>query len=118
MAHLSKVLVTEEGTFDLASYHWDDYLLSDMLIRGGRINSDQALNISRSLRDEIRKMAVQTITIPLLEKIIEAKLLEYGIAKNEPIKLDSSLFVKEELELSENAKTVLERRYLKKDEKD
>ena len=115
MAQESKILITDEGTFDLSAYRWDDHLFSDLLIRKNQINSDQAMDISRSLREEIRQMAIQTLTIPLLEKIIEAKLLEYGITKTSPVKLDSSIFVKDELELSENARTVLKRRYLKKD---
>ena len=117
MAQESKILITEEGSFDLSAYRWDDHLFSDLLIRKNHINSDQAMDISRSLREEIRKMAIQTITIPLLEQIIEAKLLQYGLAKTSPVKLDSSIFVKDELKLSENARTVLKRRYLKKDTK-
>jgi len=116
MAHEGKVLVTDEGTLDLTSHGWDDRFFSDLLVRESEINTDQAMDISRSLRKEIRKMELQTITIPLLEKIIEAKLLEYGLKKTSPIKLDSALFVKEGLELSPNARVVLERRYLKKDE--
>jgi ribonucleoside-diphosphate reductase alpha chain len=116
MVQESKMLITEEGTFDLSAYRWDDHLFSDLLISKNDINSDQAMDISRSLREEVHKLAIQTITIPLLEQIIEAKLLEYGIAKASPVKLDSSIFVKEDLALSENARTVLERRYLKKDE--
>ena len=115
MAQESKILITEEGSFDLSAYRWDDHLFSDLLIRKNQINSDQAMDISRSLREEIRKMAIQTITMPLLEQIIEAKLLDYGLAKTSPVKLDSSIFVKDELILSENARTVLKRRYLKKD---
>ena len=115
MAQHSKILVTEEGTFDLSSYRWDDNLFSDLLIRENPINSDQAMDISRSLREEILKMELRTITIPLLEEIIEAKLMEYGLTKTCPIKLDSSFFLKEELLLSDNAVRVLKRRYLKKD---
>jgi ribonucleoside-diphosphate reductase alpha chain len=117
MARESKMLITEEGTFDFTAYSWDDRVFSDLLVRENAINSDQAMDISRSLREEIRKMQIQMITIPLLERIIEAKLLEYGLTKSSPIRLDSSMFIKEELVLSENAKTVLERRYLKKDGK-
>jgi len=117
MAQETKILVTEEGTFDLAAYRWDDRLFSDLLSRERPIDSDQAMDISRSLREEIGKMELHTITIPMLEKIIEAKLLEYGFTKGYPIKLDTSMFKKEELLLSKNAKTVLERRYLKKDSK-
>ncbi len=110
-----KFLVTEEGTFDLSAYRWDDRLFSQLLIRTNPINSDQAMSISKALREEIGKMELSTLTIPLLEKIIEAKLLEFGLQKASPVKLDSSMLVKEDLLLSENAKTVLERRYLKKD---
>ena len=117
MAQVNKVLVTEEGTFDFTAYSWDDRVFSDLLARESAINSDQAMDISRSLREEIDKMELQMITIPLLEKIIEAKLLEYGLTKPTAIRLDSSMFIREELVLSENAKTVLERRYLKKDAK-
>ena len=115
MAQQMKTLVTEEGAFDLSVSKWDDRLFSDLLTRESHINTDQAMDISKALRQEIQKMERHTITIPILEKIIEAKLLEYGFTKTSPIKLDSSIFRKEELVLSENAKTVLERRYLKKD---
>ncbi len=116
MAQAGKVLVTDEGTLDLTAHRWDDRFFSDLLVRERQIDTDQALDISRALREEIRKMELQTITIPLLEKIVEAKLLEYGFKKTAPIKLDSALFVKQDLELSPNARVVLERRYLRKDE--
>jgi len=112
-----KILVTEEGTFDLSAYRWDDNLFSELLTRSTAINNDQAVSISKALREEIGKMALNTLTIPLLEKIIEAKLLEFGLQKASPIKLDSSILVREGPALSDNAKTVLERRYLKKDAK-
>ena len=115
MAQQSKFLVTKDGTFDLAAYRWDDNLFSDMLIRESSIDSTRAMDISRSLREEIHQMELKTITIPLLEEIVEAKLLEYGLKKNTPIKLEGSLFLKEEICLSENALTVLKNRYLKKD---
>ena len=117
MSRETKILVTEEGVFDLASYRWDDRLFSDLLTRENPIDTDQAMLISKSLRDEIRRMELQTIPVPLLEKIIENKLLEYGLAKPSPVKLEKSIFVKkQELELSDNARTVLKRRYLRKDE--
>ncbi len=115
MAQGGKILVTEQGSFDLSSYGWDDHLFSDLLVKENEIDGDRAMTISRSLREDIGKMELQTITIPLLEKIIETKLLEYGLTKPFPLKLDSSMFVKEKLQLSENARTVLERRYLRKD---
>jgi ribonucleoside-diphosphate reductase alpha chain len=117
MARGDKILVTEQGTFDFSSYKWDDHLFSDLLIKENQIDGDRAMDISKALQEEIHKMELHTITIPLLEKIVEAKLLEYGLKKPSPIRLDTSMFVKEELSLSENAKTVLERRYLRKDAK-
>jgi ribonucleoside-diphosphate reductase alpha chain len=117
MARESKVLVTEDGTFDLTAYRWDDQLFSDLLTRENPINTDQAMDISRSLKEEILKMEVQTISVPFLEKIVEKKLLEYGLAKPSPVKLGKFIFVRQnQLSLSENAVTVLKRRYLEKDE--
>ena len=117
MARESKVLVTEDGTFDLTAYRWDDQLFSDLLTRENPINTDQAMDISRSLKEEILKMEVQTISVPFLEKIVEKKLLEYGLTKPSPVKLGKFIFVKQEqLRLSDNAVTVLKRRYLEKDE--
>jgi ribonucleoside-diphosphate reductase alpha chain len=113
----TKVLVTEDGVFDLTSYRWDDRLFTEILTRENAIDTDQAMLISKSLRDEIRRMEPQTITIPLLERIIENKLLEYGLSKPAPVRLEKTIFVKkQELELPENARTVLKRRYLRKDE--
>ena len=100
MAQQSKILVTEEGSFDLTAFRWDDHLFSDLLTRENPVIADQAMDISRSLRKEIRQMELNTITIPLLEKIIEAKLVEYGFTKTVPIKLDSSIFRRKGLELS------------------
>ena len=118
MGRKGKVLITEGASLDLSAYSWDDHLFSDILVKENSINATQALDISRFLREEISNMDLQTITIPVIEKLIEAKFLEYGLTKTSPIRLDKSIFKKNGLDLSENAKTVLERRYLKKDEKD
>jgi len=115
MAQQGKILVTKDGIVDFSTYRWDDDLFSNLLIRENPINSDQAMDISRSLREEISQMELKTITIPLLEKIVEAKLMEYGLTKTAPIKLDIPLFLKEGLVLSDNSSKVLAKRYLKKD---
>ncbi|MBN2032730.1 MAG: vitamin B12-dependent ribonucleotide reductase [Deltaproteobacteria bacterium] len=110
------VLIKDEEVLDLASFRWDDQSFSDALCGMNCISSDQAMDISRSLMEEIRKRELQTITVPLLERIIEDKLNEYGITKTQNLKIASSVFIKKEsLVLSRNAKTVLERRYLRKD---
>jgi ribonucleoside-diphosphate reductase alpha chain len=115
MGQEGKILITDEGSFDLTAYRWDDHRFSDLLVRENPIDTTQAMDISRFLREQISKMEVSTITMPVIEKMIEAKLLEYGLSKASPVRLDKSVFVKKELRLSENARKVLERRYLKKD---
>ena len=116
MAQVDRLLVKDEQGSDLASFSWDDRLFSDLLASANCVNTAQAMDISKSLVEEIRKREIETITIPLLEKIIEDKLRDYGISKTDPVRLDSSLFVRKgKLVLSENARTVLERRYLRKD---
>ncbi len=116
MAQMTNRKTGEDETFDLASYRWDDHLFSDLLAKENLLDSDQAMSISRSLREEIKKRELQVITIPLLERIIEDKLKEYGLDKTSPVRLHSAAFLKKEaLVLSMNAQTVLERRYLRKD---
>ncbi|UCE56608.1 MAG: vitamin B12-dependent ribonucleotide reductase [Desulfobacterales bacterium] len=115
MGQGAKVLITEDARFDLTIYQWDDQVFSNLLAQNNPINSDQAMDISRFLRDEIAKFEQSTIAVSRIEKMIEAKLLEYGVNKPTSIRIDKSLFTKNGLILSENAKTVVERRYLKKD---
>jgi len=115
MGQKGKFLVTNEGRFDLGTHMWDDQLFSDILVRDNPIDTDQALGISRSLREEITSMEFQTITMSMIEKMIESKLLEYGLTKPSPTRLDQSIFFKNRLVLSDNARRVLRRRYLKKD---
>ena len=115
MGRRAKILVTEEGTYDLSCYGWDDDRFSNILMQDKCINADQALDVSKYMRDALSKMELHTITIPMIEKIVEAKLLEFGLSKTPTFRLDKSIFVKTNIALSENARRVLERRYLKKD---
>ncbi len=117
MGQKSKFLVTSEGNFDLSTYTWDDQLFTDILIRENPIDSAQAMGISRSLREDISRLEITTIPVSFIEKMIEAKLMEFGLTKPSPIHLDKSIFVKNRLNLSENAIRVLKRRYLRKDRK-
>ena len=117
MGQREKILITEDGRFDLSAYKWDDHRFSDILAKTNSINTDQAMDISRFVRDEIAKMETYTITIPVIEKMIEAKLMEYGLTRTSPVRLDKSVFIKNGPVLSDNAVTVLKRRYLKKDSK-
>ncbi len=114
MGQKGKFLVTSEGSFDLSTYTWDDQLFTDILIRENPIDTNQAMGISQSLREDISKMEINTIPVVFIEKMIETKLMEYGLTKPSPIHLDKSIFVKNRLNLSENARRVLRRRYLRK----
>jgi ribonucleoside-diphosphate reductase alpha chain len=115
MGSKGKILITDDGHFDLTAYKWDDQLFSDILAKDNPIETDQALDISRFLRKEIANMKNHTITMPIIDKMIQTKLVEYGLTQTSPIRLDKSIFVKNGLHLSNNAKNVLRRRYLKKD---
>ncbi len=117
MGQKAKILVTEDGQFDLSTYQWDDHRFSDILLKENPIDSDQAMDISRFVQDEIAKMETYTITMPVIEKMIEKKLMEFGLTKTMPIRIDKSMFVKNRIILSDNARTVLKRRYLKKSTK-
>jgi len=115
MTHKGKILITDEGQFDLGAASWDDHQFSEVLTQTNPIGRDAALDISRFTRREIDKIDSKTITLPMLEQIIEAKLKEFGLSKTAPLNLDQLLFKEHDLALSDNAVTVLERRYLKKD---
>jgi ribonucleoside-diphosphate reductase alpha chain len=115
MGEKGKFLVTKEGRFDLGTHMWDDQLFTDILVRDNPIDTEKAMGISRSLREDILRLEFQTITMSFVEKMIEAKLLEYGLTKPSPIRLDQSIFVNNKLTLSDNARRVLKRRYLRKD---
>ncbi len=117
MGQRGKILVTADGRFDLTKYRWDDHRFSDILTKENPINTDQAMAISRFMREEITKMKNQTITMSVVEKLLGAKLMEYGLNRPASIQLDKSMFVENGPVLSGNARTVLERRYLKKDAK-
>ena len=110
-----KILITEDGSFDLSTYRWDDHRFSDLLVKENPIEPAKAMAISRFIRQQIAKMELRTITISVVEKIVEAKLLEYGLTRTSPVRLNKSIFIKDGLSLSPNARRVLERRYLKKD---
>ncbi len=117
MGHQERVLIIDDRHFDLSTYRWDDNRFSEMLTRDASLSLQQAMETSRFIREEIARIDLQAINIPVIEQLIESKLREYGIPVDSKISLDRSFLIKNGPMLSENAKTVLERRYLKKDRK-
>jgi len=115
MGQQGKILITADGRFDLSEYRWDDQRFSDMLTRKNPVNDDQAMDISRFIREEIANMKRDTITLAVIEKLIGAKMNEFGLSTASSLQLDKTILVKNGPVLSGNAKRVLERRYLKKD---
>ncbi len=115
MAQKGKFLITDEGRINLASHVWDDQMFSDRLSENNPISRKQAMAISRFLRDTIDELEVHTITPPVIDEILKVKLTELGLPGISPIRFEKSIFIKNGLALSKNAKTVLDRRYLKKD---
>jgi ribonucleoside-diphosphate reductase alpha chain len=115
MAQKSKIVFKEGEALDLGSYSWDDHRFSDLLVRENAIHPDQAMDVSRFLRKEIDKLELQTITMPIIEHMIEAKLRDFGLSEMPQVRLDKSFFIRQGLDLSNNALRVLERRYLKRD---
>ena len=111
------VVVLRDGNLLPNSVKWDDQLISDILVTQNQINSQKAMTIARSLREDMERKGLNEIKVSLLGKIIDAKMLEYGIIEARPIHLHRLLFKKEDgLHLSANALKVLRRRYLKKDD--
>ena len=115
MGQKRKFLVTDNARIDLNTHRWDDNLFSNLLVKENRIEKDKALGISKFIREAISQTKLETITLPAIDKMVGAKLQEVGLKDMSSLKLNSSIFVKDGLVLSENAQSVLKRRYLKKD---
>jgi ribonucleoside-diphosphate reductase alpha chain len=107
--------VTEDRHFNLMHYRWDDQLFLDILVKNNSIDADQAMDISRFLRAEIANLQKHQTTAIDIDQVVKNKLLEYGLDKDLPLRLEQFVLVRTRLALSDNAKNVLNRRYLKKD---
>ena len=84
MGSKGKILITDEGQYDLSTILWDDNRFSEHLIRGNPIDLDQALDISRFMREQIDKMEFGTITLPLiLPGLITGAVLAFAKAMGE-----------------------------------
>jgi len=114
MDQSGKFAETADEQFDLSTLNWDDNALYDFLKDNVPLDSKEAYNISQFLRTKMSELEAPFITLPFLNELIETKLLEYGHEITHPVQLSKSIFVKNGLPFTENARRVLERRYLKK----
>jgi ribonucleoside-diphosphate reductase alpha chain len=115
VGHKVKVIETHNGEIDLSVYNWDDERFSKVLIQQHPMDNQKALSISRFVRSAIDEMKIHRITAPIVDAVLSQTLEHYGLSKIATIPLDRSFFTRNGLNLSDNAKTVLERRYLRKD---
>jgi hypothetical protein len=58
---------------------WNDRLISGILFIQNQINSEKAMTIAKSLREDMERMGLNEIKVSLLENIIDAEMLEYGM---------------------------------------
>lgn len=115
MPYKEKILVVEDGRVDLNTHVWDDQMFCKSIVGANAVNEHQAEEIARFIRSTIDRMDLRHITSPMVDEMIKAKLAEYGLDVRQPVRLTRDMFIRNGLDLSPNAKTVLERRYLKKD---
>ncbi len=96
---------------------WDRDSFMDALIRENHGSEEVASMISRDIEKEFASHKHRPLTQPVMQKLIEAKLMYYGIKRMPsvvfPVTTQES---SRHLDLSPNAVRVLERRYLKKDD--
>jgi len=117
MGQKRKFLVTDNERIDLNTYQWDDNLFSNILMEENQIEKEKALGISKFIREALNQTKLETITLPVIDEIAGARLQKAGLKNISSLKLSPSIFVKNGLNLSDNARRVLKRRYLKKDSK-
>jgi ribonucleoside-diphosphate reductase alpha chain len=115
MAQKEKILVVDDGNVDLTTHVWDDQVFCKRLIGAKAVDGQQAKEIARFIRATIDQMDLKEISTPMVDAMVRAKLAEYGVDDKAPVRLTRDMFVRNGIDLSANAKTVLERRYLKKD---
>lgn len=115
MGRKAKIIETKEGVIDLATYSWDDERFSSALKQQHPMDDDKAHAISRFVREALEELKVYRITPPIVEAVVRATLEENGVPNVVHVPLDKSLFTRNGLTISENARTVLERRYMRKD---
>jgi ribonucleoside-diphosphate reductase alpha chain len=109
-----KLIETKEGVIDLAAYKWDDDRFSTALKQQHPVDDERARSISRFIREAIEELKIHRITSSIVDAVVRATLEEHGLSKVQ-VPVNKSLFVRNGLHLTPNARKVLERRYLRKD---
>lgn len=115
MSQKAKVIETPEGDINLTMYNWNEDRFSKALKSQHPMDDQQANLIGRFVKETIDSLSIRRITPPIVDAIINEILEENGLPKIANLPLNKSLFIRNGLKLSDNAKTVLERRYLRKD---
>lgn len=115
MGQKSKIIETNEGEIDLSVYNWDDDRFSKALMAEQPMDDQQARSISRFVREAIDDLKIYRITPPVVDAVLNDTLEHYGLPRISTVPLDKTLFIRNGLKLSDNARTVLDRRYLRKD---
>jgi ribonucleoside-diphosphate reductase alpha chain len=115
MGQKGKIIETKEGDIDLTDYNWDDDRFSKAIKAQQPMDDQQAHSISRFVREAIDELKIYRITPPVVDAVLNDTLEQYGLPRISTVPLDKTLFIRNGLKLSGNAKTVLERRYLRKD---
>jgi ribonucleoside-diphosphate reductase alpha chain len=110
-----KIIETKEGDINLSDYNWDDDRFSKAIMAQQPMDDQQAQSISRFVREAIDELKIHRITPPVVDAVLNDTLAQYGLPRISTVPLDKTLFTRNGLKLSDNAKTVLERRYLRKD---
>ena len=116
MARTAKAIETDDGEIDLSTHIWDEERFTRMLVHQHQISEEQAQSVSRFVHHAIDELKIRRITPAVVEAVVRNGLEEHGVARVRGFSMDKSFFVRNGLHLSRNARTVLTRRYLKKDE--
>jgi ribonucleoside-diphosphate reductase alpha chain len=111
----AKIIETHDGEIDLSMHNWDDDRFSEVLKATQPMDDQQAKSISRFVREAIDDLKIYRITPPVIDAVLNDTLERYGLPRISTVPLDKTLFIRNGLKLSDNANTVLERRYLRKD---
>jgi ribonucleoside-diphosphate reductase alpha chain len=111
----AKVLITEEGVLELDHYLWDEASATRFLTQECKLAPDEAAEVSRSMAQALNHLDVGTLTATMIGELLRDRLSLHPQAHLSPLPPVHTLFARRRLVLSDNARTVLSRRYLRKD---